>query len=240
MLNMNPVGIKCLQDIRKVPAFKDAIIAGGMVRDYIMKGNFTDIDIYVPFNKDYSTDGGLNSNLIKLIEIKDFTNVSHSHSDFKYKYSSQKFNKVDAKYLGKIDVDIMVYPFDILKSTKRFGDFIVDSFNYGIDQCYFDGDNVTVTSEAHQDIENYRATLLKCDDVLQLPNSIAKFLKLKQKYKDLAFNTYLRLVNPKEHVSISDHKFNPFKSNNLTGLINNIPPTMTTNTTDFGSMVLSG
>lgn len=247
-MNMNPVGIKCLQDIKKVPAFKDAIIAGGMVRDYLMKGNFTDIDIYIPFG--IKSDNQLNKALMKLIEIGDFSDINYS-TGLKYQYSSQKFNKVDAKYLGKIDVDIMVYPFDSVTSTKKFGDFITDNFNYGIDQCYFDGDIISITSEARRDIENYRATLLKCDDVLNLPNSMAKFFKLKQKYKDLAFNTYLKLTDSREHIPMFDHKFNPFKSNNLTGLINDTTtstaptvtthtPTMTTNTTGFGSMVLSG
>lgn len=96
---MNPVGIKCLQDIKKVPVFKDAVIAGGMVRDHLMKGNFTDIDIYVPFG--VKSNNQLNKAIIELIEIGDFSDVNYS-SSLKYQYSSQKFNKVDAKYLGKL------------------------------------------------------------------------------------------------------------------------------------------
>lgn len=241
---MNPVGIKCLQDIKKVPVFKDAVIAGGMVRDHLMKGNFTDIDIYVPFG--VKSNNQLNKAIIELIEIGDFSDVNYS-SSLKYQYSSQKFNKVDAKYLGKIDVDIMVYSFDTLTSTKKFGDFIIDNFNYGIDQCYFDGDIITITNEARRDIENYRATLLKCDDILRLPDSIAKFFKLKQKYKDLAFNTYLKLVDSREHIPMFDHKFNPFIPNNLTGLINDITtsttptaPTVTTHTGTVGTIPLTG
>ena len=238
-MNMNPVGIKCLQDIKKVFIFKDAIIAGGMVRDHLMKGNFTDIDIYVPF--DIKFNYPINKALTELIEIGDFSNVNHS-SSLKYQYSSQKFNKIDAKYLGKIDVDIMVYPFDVVKSNYKFGDFIISNFNYGIDQCYFDGEEVCVSKEAKRDIDLYQATLLKCDDVLQLPDSIAKFFKLKQKYKDLAFNTHLKLVDSKEYIHPWDRKSSPVNYNDLDDYINSITTSVpvTNTTTTIGHTPLTG
>lgn len=48
------VGVTALQEIQKLDGFKHAVIAGGFVRDGLLGGQFTDIDIFVPF-KDSST-----------------------------------------------------------------------------------------------------------------------------------------------------------------------------------------
>lgn len=47
---VNVVGLTALQAIRKVPEFKEAVIAGGFVRDDILGGSFADIDIYIPID----------------------------------------------------------------------------------------------------------------------------------------------------------------------------------------------
>jgi len=45
---MQTIGISTLQDIRKFKGFENAVIAGGFVRDSILGGEPTDIDIFVP------------------------------------------------------------------------------------------------------------------------------------------------------------------------------------------------
>ena len=49
----NIVGISALEELRKVPGFEQAIIAGGFCRDSVLGGEVKDLDIFIPVHDAY-------------------------------------------------------------------------------------------------------------------------------------------------------------------------------------------
>jgi hypothetical protein len=194
---MNPIGIKCLQDIRKIPGFEKAIIAGGMVRDHLMKGSFTDIDVFVPIeNKTRFTDNILKYQATDKNPL--FTKFNTA-GGFSRSYKDLGFIKLDAKYMGSIDVDIMVdimgMPNNKDLDASEFAKRVVSTFNYNIDRVFWDGEDVNVMEEANRDIRNHVATLVKAPkSPRDLPKVMEKFFKLQKKYPHMVFDTTLEIT----------------------------------------------
>lgn len=86
---INIVGVTALQELQKVEGFKHAIIAGGFVRDGILGGTFTDIDIFIPF-KDNST---FNHYINKALK-RDSVPCYYDDSSGRYYFIDEKGDKI--------------------------------------------------------------------------------------------------------------------------------------------------
>lgn len=81
---MQTIGISALQDIRKFKGFENAVIAGGFVRDSILGGEPTDIDIFVPVRD--------SKEFIRILDealgIEPKTNIEKKKEAYKYLYNN--------------------------------------------------------------------------------------------------------------------------------------------------------
>ena len=174
------IGETCLQQIHEL-GMKSAVIAGGMIRDAVLGGDWKDIDIYVPYNKEIDV-------YSLLYEHEDFNII-----DVKYGAMIQEgyrnkalIEVIDAEYAGGIKVQVMPY---LLPDNDMFKYSLINDFNFGIDQAVYDGRSVHLSDAFKEDKKRGTATLLKLDRLEQLPSAMEKFSRLKEKYPDLIFSS---------------------------------------------------
>lgn len=158
---------------------------GNIVLDYPSKitydnkfGNFTEVEFKKEFTKDkYST-----------------------RRDGKPEWATPKMvGKLDCKYMGCLDVDIMGYEYGgfgmkdfngkDVGSQEDFGWFCVDQFSYNIDKVWHDGETVYRSQDFEKDYANNTATLVTVQSIQTLPHHMKKFERLKAKYPYLTFET---------------------------------------------------
>lgn len=182
------IGQLLLKDLQKIDKFKSAVIAGGMVRDSHLGGDWKDIDIFTP----------VNVTLGDIVNFEKINLVSKDQGLPPKKYGPAfKYKVYNFTYHDTIPVQI-VYSAQY-DSTLPYGEDLIQRFNYGIDQAYWDGEKEGSTEQFKSDIKHSYATLTKLDYLSNLPDAMEKFNRLKQKYPQLVFNsTVLEVVKPRE------------------------------------------
>lgn len=195
---MNVLGLSVLQDIKKFKGFEEAIIGGGFVRDHIMRGTFSDIDIFVPV----TSQDQITKIISKINQPFDKCNYTPFN---RYSALVSPVFKYDTKYMG-IDVDIVFEIYDDKTRIRNpsFGDYVVSRFSYGIDMTWYDGD-IHYSKEFNYDYHNHTATLLMLEHIRMLPAAINKFNRLNDKYPGWNFHFACPLLtlnkeNKKEEV----------------------------------------
>jgi len=127
------------------------------------------------------------------------------------KTSSSFIGKADCKYMGTVDCDIIGMTFKEYKDfegrvVNSFGDHVVQSFDYDICKVWTDSSEIIESEEFIRDKKNRTATLSKLPDMKYLPNALERFMKLKQKYPDLKFNTTCLELKKEEQNQTKQYK----------------------------------
>jgi hypothetical protein len=142
------------------PTFPSAVIAGGAVRDYLLGVEPKDIDVFV------------NANLTKLsVRIEDFDFVRmEPNIEYEHWTEDQKHpvaGVLDGHYLPtNIPVQLIGRPHEGFSAKS-----LVNDFDIGITQCWYDGDGVCETSACAADHENMTLTILRNGSVRALERS---------------------------------------------------------------------
>lgn len=202
---MDIVVKQIFQEVKKTypKLTKNAIVAGGSVRDYILKGEMKDVDILVPIK-------GLDQ---KDIIEKAWAVNSDSFTPIDFKNGlydkGSKFYKchLDLLYKGSVNVDIIwtSFPDDLEDYPK----YIVSQFDYNINMAWFDGNDVICLPEFEQDHRSMTATLSNLSDISQLEKAMIRFGELKARYPTLKFRTDILEIKSKEKVN-NRKEFNLF------------------------------
>jgi hypothetical protein len=170
-------------ELKKNPAFKHAVIAGGFLRDQYIRLNPDDIDIFVP-----ST--GLNSFLDTMLldtgDLKQggpiFNKVEYSGEGRKYFGEANPkaaFVKFDCTTNDGYKVDIMAMRMNV----ADFGNLLIEGFPYGNQQVFHDGKKIFYTEHFQNDIENHFMSLRHCSSVEDLVHVFPKYEKMKERYR---------------------------------------------------------
>lgn len=174
------IGETCLNTIHEL-GYKSAVIAGGMVRDSVLEGDWKDIDIFLPIDKTNP-----DKILIDISGQSDFKveNITMGHSISRNYRNVNLISVIDLIYMGGIKVQIM--PYD-LPNDDMFKFNLINNFNYGIDQAVYDGKEIHLSDSFMEDKKRNTATLLKLKSLADLPHAIDKFNRIKQKYPGIKF-----------------------------------------------------
>jgi hypothetical protein len=170
------IGQLLLTELKKIEGFEHAVIAGGMVRDSHLGGDWKDIDVFTPHQ--------WKENLEKINLVKDGNQPDLKGYDGQF---IGDFYVVNYKYHDTIPVQIIQSPFK--DNSKEYGEQLIERFNYGIDQAYWDGQKEGSTDLFKQDVKYGTATLCRLDNISDLPEAISKFSRLKEKYPHCTFNS---------------------------------------------------
>lgn len=173
------------------PGFEHAIVAGGFIRDSVMRGPIKDLDVFIPCN---SQDDFIKK--VKSLEGKDILQVDTKEmTEDGYSFSSEFVGKYDALD-GQLEIDLCGYIYR-KKHPFGFASSVLDTFHYDIDQGYSTGHYPIVTNNQQRDIGGRMATLARVstapDGGNSLLHSLRKFDRLKEKYPDLTFNCELNV-----------------------------------------------
>jgi len=150
--------------IKSQDGMKNAVVAGGSVRDFKLNLIPRDYDFFVPYNRKIGL-GGLQA----LIEEKllkkeqevvdkgeEYSNVPESFKVFNFKYD---------------DIEVDVIGVD-QPDDEEFGTNLVETFNYGLNMAYFDGNSIDEENEAFQrDLGRGEMTLINLRDFNELPKT---------------------------------------------------------------------
>ena len=181
---MKPIGQTLFQELRQTPGFQNCIIAGGFIRDSICNKEYTDVDVFVPIDdiveQEEKTEQGIKF-------PSSLSNPEYSPNTYS-KLSLTYEDKWDLKYHDILDVDIMTMP---VKGGPDFGETVVNSFDYGINMCWYDGE-IHTTKEFDRDREFGYITLQRLNRVKELPFMMKRFFKLQSKFKDFVFQSKVK------------------------------------------------
>lgn len=188
---MNPLIVLALQEVLKIKSCEGAVVAGGAVRDYLLGQEMKDIDIFVPVTDSWTWTGRIDKEIcdakVQLTDLK--------WDDNYYLNSDPNFlSKFDCKFMG-IDIDLCAYrPEPVVKdfegnvTTRHFGDYLVERFNFDISKCWYDGKEIHISDAAQRDFDNSTITISRLSSLDQLPATMKKFASIQEKYPDYRFN----------------------------------------------------
>lgn len=170
-------------ELKKTPLFKNAVIAGGFLRDQCLRINPSDVDIFVPSQ-------GLNAFLDKMLNNKGevysaggpvFSKVNYEAVGTSYmgKGLYNEFIKFDATSNDGRDVDIMAMHMKV----EDFGNLLIESFPFGNQQVFHDGKKLFFTNPFEFDISTHTMTLTNVRNLEEFPNLIDKYNKMKDRYR---------------------------------------------------------
>ena len=149
--------------------YPDAVIAGGCMRDFLLKKKIKDIDIYTRcFSNEFCYTRLADLGFVLLSQ--EGCNKSYSNRDTmvkKYKYKD-------------IPVDIIHISSHAYMTTAEY---IVEGFDYGICKVFFDGEKVHKLPEFIEDEKNKTITLLS-DSKAEQTRVIEHYKRIKAKYPD--------------------------------------------------------
>lgn len=194
-----------LEELKKIPGFEDAVIAGGCCRDYKLGSEtFKDIDFFVPlatsgevFLEDffhsqekfdpqgYYTFGPKFSKM-EATEINDLKFKLSPHQDYRSLRDVVSI-KFDGKFLDNCDIQIMM-----CKTKDKGLDFIqqlFDNFNFNMNKIAWDGTDFILTKEFEEDLKFQMMTYVSYDGNPQaLVRAVEKYLSVKKKHPHVVFN----------------------------------------------------
>jgi len=164
--------VALLNLIKNFNATSHAILAGGAVRDTHYKLAPRDYDIFVPCN----TPQGL-------IDVRQYLteklNVTVNLKGTVYGEMTNLMGVLNFKY-EDLDVDVIA---KINDNDEDFPDEVINTFNFGLNMIYFDGNNVIDTNEKFErDRDRMTMTLYNIKDISELPKAIEKFNSFNDKY----------------------------------------------------------
>lgn len=166
--------------MKETEEFKDAVIAGGFVRDNYLGKKFTDVDVFYPIKS--SLDSILKNRKLHELFTKEETPTEKDMS--KYNFNNRLDRKFDAKVDG-FDVDFVGYHLN----EASFGYRLVESFSFGLDMAFTDGKELTLTKDFEHDSERGLIRLINLDSISSLPHIMERFQRIHTKYPNFMFTS---------------------------------------------------
>lgn len=195
MANFDILGQTLLKDLKKhFKQFEYAVIAGGMVRDHELGADWKDIDIFVPYRGNSFQLEGLLQKIV--LEGKSFGLTLNPEVKDKERNRDYKFIVSEWLYHDAISVQIMFIN-DV--GDVNFPNRLLETFHYGVDRAYYDGNEIHFSEEFKKDKKTNTATLVKLDYIFDLPEAMKKFYRIKEKYPKIQFNCDVIQMKKKEN-----------------------------------------
>jgi len=171
---------------------KNAIIAGGAVRDYSFGKEYADIDIFAEQTEEIDEFNGkglasfyadIIDNLPEGVKFLDSKIINEYQEDM-----GLPILKMDLKWKD-LDVDLMlVAPHSFKPEEESFGNFIVDRFDFGINKIFYDGFSIVETEDFARDKRWSFFTLKKLSSLESLPYYFERVERWKVKYPTFTLN----------------------------------------------------
>lgn len=204
------IGLSALNEIKAIPGFENAVIAGGAVRDRLLGGPIKDLDIFIPCSNEMefraklqykeqpriqSYDSERMKYVWNKIEPIKFGNFSHMNLNLTGYHNKGLTAKIDCLFMGKVECDLVAYR---LPNDEKFGENVVKDFCYHIDQAYYDGRDIVTTKQFDRDAKFHEATLWYLKKIEDLPNALEKFRRLQAKYPEFTWRQTCLELKEKE------------------------------------------
>lgn len=160
-------------ELKKLPLYKNAVIAGGYLRDQNYGINPKDVDVFVPtvgLNSFYEQ-ANLPENKA-LFKVVDYTAKEKGYGDI-------RFAKFDAVTLDGYEVDIM----GVRLNVNDFGFNLIEEFPFANQQIFTDGNRLYFSEKYSKDLENHTMTLVNCDGISPLPSLMKKYDEMYDRLK---------------------------------------------------------
>lgn len=192
---VNVISKVLVPDLKKLLG-RDFVIAGGFIRDALLEGPFKDVDVFIPVLNSSDFNETVNKIYDRSEELK-FSGLSPA-GDLSYDFHKTGLRQVwNLKYRETIPVQIVGMIYQEKFDFKKFSDFLFSDFDYSINQCSYDGEEVYQSELCKSDMERRVARLLTVrGNPNNLEKAISKFTKLKEKYPVLRFETDLTVIDP--------------------------------------------
>jgi len=198
MAKFDIIGQSVLSDLKKkFKQFEHAVIAGGMVRDNEFGQEWKDIDVFIPYR-------GNSVQLLSLLSKIDAAGIGltpDGDNRPRDEYKLFEFKVTNWLYHKAIKVQLI---FVNTESNENFGKDLIERFNYGIDQGYYNGEEVIFSDQFLKDKKSGTISLVKLDNLSQLPDAMKKFYKLSEKYPKMRFASPLLEVKKNKPSSSSE------------------------------------
>lgn len=214
---MDIIARELLSKLQKALGRDDVIVAGGAVRDHLLGGKMSDIDIFLvddfPNNVGIKKEPDYNKifpsrdilypehldirRLMPLIdtlksigcEVLDYT----KGGEYRQALLRNSSGKFTVKYKD-YDVDICLVTDQYFDDDKEFGENIVKEFNFGINCCYFDGSSIVEGDKFRIDRDHNKMTLQSLNSLDYLVHHHKKFLSINEKYNGRFWLDYNGLI----------------------------------------------
>lgn len=166
------------------PAFPEAVIAGGCVRDMQFGIPFKDIDIFVPVTSGMDL-------LIKLMDLPaDFERKRVLNFDYmtRIKGKDETLRCVVTYAWGDYEVQFIGVTLDEFTPEA-----VMDRIDFGLCRIAFklsgdgEGHDIVTTPEFLFDKQQRTMSLLRCDNPAQLHQSLRRYQRLSRKFPGYAF-----------------------------------------------------
>lgn len=162
---------KFFYDLKAIPAFKHAIIAGGYLRDQVYGIKPKDLDIFMPIQYDRTFQAQVLAAYPNAVYDAD----QYGRSDF------QKFHLEE----DGMTIEIM----GVHTLTEKFGNNLIETFPWANQQIFFDGKKLFTSTRFDEDIKHGSMTLVNCTGIGRLPAMMTKFNSVSSRYPGLQFRS---------------------------------------------------
>ena len=177
-------------ELKKLPPFKHAVVAGGYLRDQSLGIKPNDLDIFFPitsesswqenFNKCWPEMEKLGVNFVNHVNIPKGLVVN----DKGYAKKPDLKAQYNLSWHG-IDIDLMAMRMNIDWFTSN----LLEGFPFTLQQIAFDGKKVITSKDFDHDLVDKIMRLRFLNSVYDLPRIMDKFNSLKARYPKMYFET---------------------------------------------------
>lgn len=171
-------------------------VAGGFVRDTLMDNpGYRDVDVFLPVINSGNYRNEIDTILRTNVFGKSFNFTHTSAPEDGYPTMHTQIPQVYHCTFYGIHLDIV--PFVLQKGQTTSPQNVLDTFDFGINQCAYDGENVVQTTACENDIKNRTLTLTNLKSIEELPKIMYQAARLQALY-GLTFQTDIIEVKEKK------------------------------------------
>jgi len=177
-------------EMKKIPMFKHAVVAGGWLRNQVLSVKPNDLDIFVPITSESKFYGEFQTNFEELkklgLSFTDETMVPGIvKSDGGYTHKPDLRIQYNLKGPDGLDIDVMAMRLNV----DGFMANLIEGFPFANQQIVTDGKKFIHSEGFDRDIEKDTMTLRLIHNSSELPKLIEKFNKVKALYPNIRFKT---------------------------------------------------
>jgi hypothetical protein len=165
--------------MKETNEFKDAVIAGGYVRDNVLGKPYSDVDVFYPIG-DHIDQYSKTKKLIELFGSPEEKNME------KYNFNGRLRGKFDCK-IDDFDVDFVGYALP----KESFGWSLIETFTFGLEMLFTDGKELFFSKDFEYDRDNQQIRLINIGGggMMELPYLMRRFEKIHEKYPEYRFSS---------------------------------------------------